>query len=228
MCGRFTLTANLKEIVERFQVEEHGIEAHLPRYNIAPSQEVPVILMEEEQRKLVSMRWGLIPRWAKDPSIGNRLINARSESLTQKPAFRRSFQRYRCLVPADSFYEWKKVDGTKQPMRIMFTSGELFAFAGLWDCWTEESGESYQSFTIITTQANEMVQEIHERMPVILHLAEEAAWLDPDWGDPDLLSPFLEPYEPEAMTMYPVSKAVNTPKNDQAEVIRSLNDIQAG
>ncbi|SFS76941.1 SOS response-associated peptidase [Marininema halotolerans] len=222
MCGRFTLTAGLREIVERFQVEEHENQAHLPRYNIAPTQEVPVILMAEGQRKLTSMRWGLIPRWAKDPSIGNRLINARSESLTQKPAFRRSFQRYRCLVPADSFYEWKRVDGGKQPIRIMLANEELFAFAGLWDRWDNERGESYQSFTIITTRANEKVKEVHERMPVILHLAEEAAWLDPDWGDPELLSPFLEPYEAEAMTLYPVSKAVNTPKNDQVDLIRPL------
>ncbi|WP_380703170.1 SOS response-associated peptidase [Salinithrix halophila] len=229
MCGRFTLTAGLGEIVERFQVDEHQGVEHAPRYNIAPSQEVPVVIVAKEKRQLLMMRWGLIPRWAKDPSIGNRLINARSETLTQKPAFRRSFQRHRCLVPADGFYEWKKSDtGTKQPMRVIIDNGSLFAFAGLWDQWSDDSGETRYSFTIVTTRPNEKMQEIHNRMPVILHQAEEEAWMDPQMGDPALLAPFLEPYEPEEMAIYPVSKAVNSSKSDRPEMIRPLGGARAG
>ncbi|PTX51478.1 putative SOS response-associated peptidase YedK [Melghirimyces profundicolus] len=226
MCGRFTLTVGLGEIKERFLVDEvSSMESmdHLPRYNIAPTQSLPIVVREGAVRKLVSMRWGLIPRWATDPSIGNRLINARSETLTQKPAFRRSFQRHRCLVPADSFYEWmKKESGGKQPMRITVEDGGLFAFAGLWDRWTGPEGEAVYSFTIITTRPNEKVREVHNRMPAILHRSVEDLWLDPDVRDPAVLQPVLEPYEAEDIRIYPVSRIVNSPKNDRPECIRPI------
>lgn len=198
---------------------------HSPRYNIAPTQSVPIVVSRENSRALVPMRWGLIPRWAKDPSIGNRLINARSESLSQKPAFRRSFQRRRCLVPADSFYEWqKKASGDKQPIRLTVGEGEIFAFAGLWDQWIHpDDGHRVCSFTIITTRPNDKVRPIHHRMPVILQREEEDLWLDPGVQDPVILRPLLGPCDSENMRIYPVSRMVNSPKNDQPECILPID-----
>lgn len=196
---------------------------HSPRYNIAPTQSLPILVAEQGKRRLVSMRWGLIPRWAKDPSIGNRLINARSETLTQKPAFRRSFQRQRCLVPADSFFEWRKNEtGKKEPLRVMLEGGELFGFAGLWDQWTDPQGETVHSFTIITTRSNEKMERIHHRMPAILHHAEENLWLDPEIRDPAILQPVLDPIASEDLQIYPVSNIVNSPQNDGPDCIRPI------
>ena len=221
MCGRFTLTVGLGEIKDHFQVEEITSLDSVPRYNIAPTQSVPIVVYRENTRRLVSMRWGLIPYWAKDVSIGSRLINARSESLSEKPAFRHSFRRKRCLVPADSFYEWKKdTSGKKQPMRILFAQGDLFAFAGLWDQWTDpEESCTLHTFTIITTSANDKVRPIHPRMPVILDRSEEDLWLDPRIQDPDGLKSLLDPCDPAPMRTYPVSPIVNSPKIDQPECI---------
>lgn len=225
MCGRFTLTVGLGEIKRYFQAEELTQMDHALRYNIAPTQSVPIVVCRENTRRLVPMRWGLIPRWAKDVSIGNRLINARSEGLSEKPAFRHSFRRKRCLVPADSFYEWRKdASGKKQPMRILFAGGGLFAFAGLWDQWTDPGeGHTIHSFTIITTHANDKVRPIHHRMPVILDRSEEDLWLDPGMEDPALLKPLLEPCDPDPMRIHPVSPIVNSPKNDQPECILPLD-----
>ncbi|MDA8352658.1 MAG: SOS response-associated peptidase [Firmicutes bacterium] len=223
MCGRFTLTVGLGEIQERFRVQEVDPMDHSPRYNIAPTQSLPILVAEQGKRRLVSMRWGLIPRWAKDPSIGNRLINARSETLTQKPAFRRSFQRQRCLVPADSFFEWRKNEtGKKEPLRVMLEGGELFGFAGLWDQWTDPQGETVHSFTIITTRPNEKMERIHHRMPAILHHAEENLWLDPEIRDPAILQPVLDPIASEDLQIYPVSNIVNSPQNDGPDCIRPI------
>lgn len=169
------------------------------------------------------MRWGLIPHWAKDSSFGSRLINARSETVSQKPAFRRAFQRARCLVPADGFFEWKKSEsGNKEPMRITMKHGTLFAFAGLWEKWMDATGNAVYSFTILTTHPNEKMRRLHHRMPVILKESDEWIWLDPTIHDPGVLHSLLSPCESEDIEMYPVSTVVNSPKNDGPECIRPL------
>lgn len=225
MCGRFTLTAGLSEIKHRFQIGELTAMGHKPRFNIAPTQSVPVVICRKNTRRLTPMRWGLIPHWARDASVGNRLINARSEGLSEKPAFRHSFRRKRCLVPADSFYEWRQDEsGKKQPVRILFKEGGLFAFAGLWEEWTHpKEGHRVYSFTIITTHPNDKIRPIHRRMPVILDRSEENLWLDPGVEEPALLEPLLGPCESGHMRIYPVSPIVNSPKNDQPECILPLD-----
>ncbi|QKG83513.1 SOS response-associated peptidase [Kroppenstedtia pulmonis] len=224
MCGRFTLTVGLEEIIQRFQLEHEQDVRHVPRYNIAPTQQVPVIVQSEGERRLVTMRWGLIPRWAKDSGIGSRLINARSETLTQKPAFRRSFFRHRCLVPSDGFFEWTKDEqGKKKPVRIVLEGEDIFAFAGLFDEWQDQEGRVHHSFTIVTTRSNEKIKPIHHRMPVILHSAEESVWLDLK-QDPDQLQGVMEPRESEIFRIYPVSTLVNSPANDHPNCIQKIVD----
>lgn len=225
MCGRFTLTVGLEEIIQRFQLENEQNVRYVPRYNIAPTQQVPVIIQSEGERRLVMMRWGLIPRWSKDSGIGSRLINARSETLTQKPAFRRSFFRHRCLVPSDGFFEWTKDEqGKKKPVRIVLEGESIFAFAGLFDRWQDQEGRVHHSFTIVTTRANEKIKAIHHRMPVILHPAEESVWLDLK-QDPDQLQAVMEPQESEIFHIYPVSTLVNSPKNDHPKCIQKVVDF---
>ncbi len=169
MCGRYTLAVQLDLIADRFLLKRVDAKETF-RFNIAPTQLAPVIHQTDTGRTLTMMRWGLIPFWAKDESIGNKLINARAETLAEKPSFKRSLERKRCIVPADGFYEWKKSkDGkTKTPMRIVVGQGDLFGFAGLWDRWKSPNGESVESYTIITTEPNKFVSPIHNRMPVIL------------------------------------------------------------
>ncbi|PTM57518.1 SOS response-associated peptidase [Desmospora activa] len=225
MCGRFTLTVGLGEILERFQAEMADEWEHKPRFNAAPTQMLPVVRMDEESgtRTLTLMRWGLIPRWAKDRSIGNRLINARGETVDTKPSFRHSLRRARCIVPADGFYEWTSTsDGKKQPLRIILKGERLFAFAGLWDRWEDDEGGSVDSFTIITTRPNEKLAKVHNRMPVILHQEEEVSWLDTNIKNLDMVTALLEPYPAAEMELYPVSSLVNSPKNDQVKCIDPL------
>lgn len=200
MCGRFVLMTPGKSLAERFGLEE--IPDLQPHYNIAPTQMVVVIRLDRDtlQRRLVQMKWGLIPFWAKDASIGNRLINARGESAAEKPAFRAAFKTRRCLVPTDGFYEWKKQEGTrKQPYLVRNADGSPFAFAGLWERWTGPEGEIIESCTILTTDANDLTRPIHDRMPVILHPKDYDLWLDPEVKDPALLKPLLRPYPSEEM-----------------------------
>jgi putative SOS response-associated peptidase YedK len=215
MCGRYTITVLLNELRERFGFET-DLESLVPRYNLAPTQDAPVIVAGDDGRVLERMRWGLIPSWADDPKIGNRLINARSETAAKKPSFRSAFRRRRCLVPADGFYEWKKNPGTskKTPMRIVVGDGEPFAFAGLWETWTDPDGEPLGTFTILTTSPNELLRTIHHRMPVILERSAEDAWMDPDTDDPEKLASLLTPYPAGGMRAYPVSTLVNSPSND--------------
>lgn len=222
MCGRFTLTVGLGEVLERFQAEMAGEWKYEPRFNAAPTQMLPVVRMDKDSktRKLKSMRWGLIPRWAKDRSIGNRLINARGETVATKPSFRHSLRHARCLIPADGFYEWTSTaDGKKQPLRMILKGEPPFAFAGLWDRWEDGEGGSVDSFTIITTHPNEKIAKVHKRMPVILRQEEEATWLDPNIQDSTLLTALFEPYPAADMELYPVSRLVNSPKNERAECI---------
>jgi len=214
MCGRFTL-ATAPEIVAEF-FELTAVPDLSPRYNIAPTQSAPAILLtpERAQRVFRPLRWGLIPGWAKDPTIGNRMINARAETVAEKPAFRSAFRQRRCLVVSDGFYEWKKGPGRKQPFYIRMRDDRPFAFAGLWEHWEADDGTGIESCALLTTQPNEVLRPIHDRMPVILDRANYDLWLDPTMADVDRLRPLLCPYRAEEMKVYPVGTRVNSPTRD--------------
>ena len=224
MCGRFTLTTDLQEVAERFSVPPPATADFQPRFNIAPSQSV-IVIGDGGQRLLQSMQWGLIPHWAKDPAIGNRMINARAETLAEKPSFCEALKKRRCLIPADGFYEWQKVGKVRQPMRIALKSRAPFGLAGLWDRWVSPENKEILTCTIITTAANELIREIHDRMPVILQREDEARWLDPALTDPVQLLPLLKPYPSELMEYYPVSRQVNSPRVDMPSNIEPLNIV---
>ena len=219
MCGRFTLYHTPDEVAERFAVNER-LETEA-RYNIAPTQSVAAVT-QNGARHLAEYHWGLIPSWAKDPSIGSRMINARAETLAEKPSFRTALSRRRCLIPADGFYEWQAAPdgakGGKTPTYLRRKDGGLFAFAGLWDEWHAPDGSPLHSCTIITTTPNRVAAPIHDRMPVILRPEDEDFWLDSAITDPrDLLS-LLIPCPAEDMEAYPVSRRVNVPVTDDAEL----------
>lgn len=221
MCGRFSISQP-GGIPDRFGIFPGNLDVagHLavPRYNIAPTQEIPAII-NSSGNQLQMLRWGLIPRWAREISIGTKMINARGETLREKPSFRDSLQRRRCLIPADGFYEWQRQGAAKLPYRITLKTGELFGFAGLWDSWKSPAGEVINSCTIITTFPNELLEPIHDRMPVILPTAAEQIWLDPSITDSLLLGHLLKPYPPELMRAYRVSPVVNSPRNDSPECL---------
>jgi putative SOS response-associated peptidase YedK len=219
MCGRFTLTTTPTELAEAFPGIEIA-EDLTPRYNIAPSQPVAIIA-NTGVRRVELYRWGLIPSWAKDASIGERMINARAETLAEKPAFRRLYRKRRCLVLADGFYEWKVEPGgrPKTPMYVRLASGKPFAFAGLWDAWQPEGGDLVHSCAIVTTAPNQLMRMIHTRMPVMLDPAAYGLWLDPDEQPPERLDALLGPFPAEQMTAYAVSRHVNRPQNDSPACI---------
>ena len=219
MCGRFTLTANPAEVEETFSTYTFP-QQFAPRFNIAPTQPV-LAIPNDDQNTADFFVWGLIPMWAKDPSIGNRMINARGETLEEKPAFRSSLKYKRCLILADGFYEWKGAEGkkVKTPFFIHMKDRKPFAFAGLWDSWNSPDGSLVKSCTIITTEPNELTGIIHNRMPVILHPRDYAKWLNPSPQTPDQLKPLLKPFAADLMDAYPVSTLVNTPANDRPELV---------
>jgi putative SOS response-associated peptidase YedK len=224
MCGRYTVAVMEKLLKQRFNVEKYEGK-HIPRYNIAPSQDNPVVLVNEEgKRIMMPMRWGLIPFWAKDEAIGNKMINARIETVAQKPSFRTPFYKRRCLVPADGYYEWRKPGkpGKRSPFRIVLKSRELFAFAGLWEIWKNQIGDIIQSYTIITTEADDLVGKIHPRMPVVLKPENEDTWIDPSVKDLQTLMQLLTPYPSDLVEMYQVSPVVGNPKNDLEECIQPV------
>ncbi len=224
MCGRFTLAADPKKISEAFEVT---VTADLePRYNIAPTQ--PVAVIANNNRAQVELfHWGLIPPWAKDPKIGNRMINARGETLGEKRSFKAPYKRRRCLVISDGFYEWRKNPGSKQktPLYIKLRKDDLFAFAGLWESWSNPDGDTVLSCTIITTEPNELVADIHNRMPVILPPEAYDRWLDPAERQPAELQDLLTPYPAEAMTAYEVSTVVNNPRNDSPQCVEPVQRL---
>ena len=216
MCGRYTLTVNPQTLMERFDLASADIAPAEPRYNIAPTQDVAVVFADSP-KTLSAARWGLIPSWAKDASIGSKMINARAETLAEKPSFRSLIRRKRCLVLADSFYEWQRqADNTKIPMRILLESHAPFAFAGLYDTWKTPEGQPLRTCTIITTGANSLISPLHDRMPVILQPAQEKDWIDSSNDDPNFVQSLLQAYPPELIRMYEVSKRVNSPRNDDA------------
>lgn len=226
MCGRFSLLTDLHDIIRRFNIAQIGTKADYSlRYNIAPSQKVWTVVNDGRNNRLGQLRWGLIPFWAKEASIGNRLINARAETLAVKPSFKYAFRKRRCLILADSFYEWKQTPSGKKPMRIRLKTGEPFAFAGLWERWKAPDGEEVTTCTIVTTEANASLKLIHHRMPVILHKDEESMWLDRTIEDRRLLEGLLTPYPADAMDVYEVSAAVNSAQNDGPECIAPVESI---
>ena len=217
MCGRYSFAIEDELIRERFGVTVRSA-IYKARYNCAPSQDLAVI-SNEEPGVLSFYRWGLIPFWAKDPLIGNKLINARAETIIDKPSFRQSLRNRRCLVLSDGFFEWDK-SGNKNPYRIILENGDPFSMAGIWDKWKNPEGEMIHSFSIITTMANPLIGKIHDRMPVILKKEDESKWLAPN-QEKDLMD-LLRPYSSDRMKMYPVSRKVNSPKNDIPEIIEPL------
>jgi len=224
MCGRFTLT------IDPFALQEAFPWAIVPddlpvRYNIAPSQ--PVAVIPNTGDNIVTMyKWGLIPSWSKDPSIGDRMINARAESLDEKPSFRNAYKRRRCLILSDGFYEWKQNPDlkTKQPMYIRLKDGKPFAFAGLWEVWNAPDGSEIRSCTVITTQPNSLLEAIHNRMPVILPSSAYNKWLAKEDQQPTQLNGLLVPYPASEMIAFPVSKMVNRPELDTPELVKPIDN----
>lgn len=222
MCGRFVLIATGRIIAEQFQLDHEPVLE--PRYNIAPSQPIAAIRLDPAltRRELIVLRWGLIPFWAKDPKIGYKMINARSESVVEKPAFRSAFKQRRCLILADGFYEWEKRKKPKQPYLFRMKDQKPFAFAGLWEHWEGGEGEIIESCTILTTDANDLVITLHDRMPVILSPDDYASWIDPNAKKPEMLGEFLVPYPADEMQAYPVTNKVNRPSYDEPDCIRPV------
>ncbi len=220
MCGRFSLTADLGELARRFEFDGNLLDLE-PNYNVAPTQNVLTVIGGENRRGGF-MRWGLIPHWAKSDSIGSRMINARAETVAQRPAFRDAFRRRRCLVLADGFYEWRRAGSVKKPMRIVLESGEPFAFAGLWAVWRDSEGNRIPSCTVITTEANDLLRPIHNRMPVILPREMEEFWLDREVQDTAALGEALASYPSELMQTYQVSTLVNSARNNGPQVVEPV------
>ncbi|MFD0959399.1 SOS response-associated peptidase [Paenibacillus chungangensis] len=223
MCGRYTITITLEELMTRYGVIDTNVPWHRPRYNVAPGQLVPAIIHDGEKNRLGQLKWGLVPPWAPDAKIGFKMINARAETAAGKPAFREAFRRKRCIIPADGFYEWKKTKHGKQPMRIIAKERPLFSMAGLYETWRAPDGSKLATCTILTTEPNHLVAPIHDRMPVILQAQDEALWLDRGTGL-EQLSLLMKPYPAEEMTAYPVGQAVGSVRHDDATLIEPRHE----
>ncbi len=223
MCGRYTLTdVSPEQLADTFSLQDVPIEFLTPRYNIAPTQWMPVVVQDAEgQNQLVQMRWGLVPSWSKDAKAAARMINARSETLTEKPSFREAYKKRRCLVVADGFYEWKaNAEGPKTPLYIKLKNSGLLGLAGLWERWKEpESGEIWTTCTIITTTPNDLLKSIHDRMPVILPREQYGTWLNPKVTNPFELASLLASYPADEMTYYQVSPRVNNARYEAPDLV---------
>ena len=233
MCGRFVQASSPELLVARFGVDEPAAARHEPSYNVAPRATVYAVRdragcdggSADRRRYLSDLRWGLIPSWAKDPKVGDRMINARAESLADKPAYERAFRRHRCLVPAEGFYEWQRRGSGKQPMFIHRRDGEPMALAGLWAAWRdgdETDADWLRSCAIVTTNANDTVAPLHDRMPVVLEERDGDRWLDPGYGDVDALAHLLQPASDDLLVAYPVGTAVNSADNDGPELVERV------
>jgi putative SOS response-associated peptidase YedK len=229
MCGRFTLQASPEQIAAQFDVA--APEQLADRYNIAPTQPVGIVRLDRSatEREWALVHWGLIPSWSKDPNVGARMINARGETVAEKPSFRSALKRRRCLIPADGFYEWKRTGSSKQPYFIHLRSEELFAFAGLWEIWTAPDGSEIHSCTVITTEPNELMANLHDRMPVILAPEDYEQWLgngkDADAKEVEQLRHLIRPFDAKLMEAYPVSTKVNSPMHEGKALIAPLPTI---
>ena len=223
MCGRFSNNAKATQIEKEFKIGKVNPKLFTPRYNIAPTQTIAAVLESDSERIIEGLRWGLIPSWAKDETIGSKLINARAETLAEKPSFRDAFKNKRCIIPASGFFEWQKqAKGAKQPFYFHLTGKEVFGFAGLYEHWLDrETGEQIETCTIITTAANEVLEPVHDRMPVILKSGDYDRWLDAKEKDTGNLQKLLAPYPSAEMESYRVSKAVNIPGKDSPELIKN-------
>jgi putative SOS response-associated peptidase YedK len=225
MCGRFSLSQTAEALAQDFHVQT--VPEVEPQYNIAPTHMVLAVLYnpDSKKREFKRLHWGLIPSWAKDSKLGSKLINARAETVVEKPAFRSAFKHRRCLIVADGFYEWQQQAGRKQPFYFRLQNQQPFGFAGLWEQWESSAKQSIASCTILTTQPNELVQPFHDRMPVILQQQDYDLWLDPQVQTPEPLQPLLHPYPASSMSAYPVSTAVNNPKYNSQECV---NEVEIG
>lgn len=220
MCGRYTITVSLEELTTYYELGQTvNAPYHQPRYNIAPTQQVLAVIHDGQQNRLGQLRWGLIPNWAKDEKIGVQMINARAETLSEKPSFKQAFSRQRCILVADSYYEWQPTNVGKLPMRIKLKDREIFSFAGLYDTWITPDGRKISSCTIITAEATGWLAKIHHRVPVILPREAEQAWLNRHTTDSKQLTHFLNPYPVEQMIAYHVSKKVGNIRNDDETCI---------
>jgi putative SOS response-associated peptidase YedK len=227
MCGRFTQKAPWEKVKKEFKVASDSGTLIKPRFNIAPAQMIAAVRVLEGARELSALKWGLVPAWAKEAEIGHRMINARAETLSEKPSFREAFRRRRCIIPASGFYEWqKKGSGAKQPYYFYLKDKDVFGFAGLWEEWLDkETGEVLETCTIITTEANQVLEPVHDRMPVILKPEDYEQWLDPQENVSERLQKLLAPYPPAEMTSHAVSRSVNYPDADSPELIEPLNSL---
>lgn len=223
MCGRYTLTVTIEELMLRYLTDMPAAGYHAPRYNVAPMQQVMAVVHDGEKNRLGELRWGLVPSWAKDDKFAGKMINARAETLLSKPSFKNLIYRKRCIIPADGFYEWKKKAEGKQPMRIVLKDQSIFSLAALYDTWISPNGEKISTCTIITTEPNRLVADIHDRMPVILHEEDEETWLNRNNQNAEQLMSLLKPFPAENMEAYPVSPAVGNVKNDSKELIKPVN-----
>ncbi|MDF2067337.1 SOS response-associated peptidase [Bacillus sp. Cr_A10] len=222
MCGRYTLFTNYEQLMDRFDVAvAMDEEFYAPSFNIAPSQQVVAIIHDGKSNRMGQLKWGLVPSWSKDEKIGYKMINARAETVDEKPSFRQAFLKRRCLIPMNSFYEWKTTTSGKVPMLIKMKSDELFTVAGLWEMWKAPDGKSIYTCTLLTTEANTLMEDIHHRMPVILNQENEKNWLD-SLQDIDELKSMLVPYDASLMEAFPVSSEVNSPKNNHIGLLNSL------
>lgn len=221
MCGRYTLYSNKKAIENQFEVEVPDEEMLRPAYNIAPGTIRPIILtLGTRDRTVGAFKWGFIPSFVKDLSDWKPMINARSETVNEKPSFRKSFQRKRCIIPANGFYEWKDFGGGRKiPFYIRLLDQDLFGMAGIYDTYTDDKGEKLHTFAILTTEANSLIQPLHERMPVILRSDDYNVWMDPVHPRPEMLQTLLRPYPTETMSTFKVSPDVNSPENDHPDLI---------
>lgn len=230
MCGRFVQYSLFEALQQTFKIDSVSCDL-TPNYNVAPTQEILAIIKHDTQKRLEKLHWGLVPFWAKDIKIGSKMINARAETVSEKPAFRNAFKKRRCLIIADGFYEWKGKKGHKQPYFITIPSGEPFAFAGLWETWQNKEDEEesvYRSCTIITTAASESVRDLHHRMPVILLPELHNKWLNPEIQDPRELEMILQDGLIRDIQYYPVSKDVNSVRNNDPACIEPIRDKQDG
>jgi putative SOS response-associated peptidase YedK len=223
MCGRYTIVVSMEELMLRYLDELPNNRYHTPRYNVAPMQNILAVIHDEEKNRLGELRWGLVPSWASDDRLGSKMINARAETLLEKTSFKNLIRRKRAIIPADGFYEWKQIRDTKQPMRITMKDKAIFSMAALYDIWTAPDGRQISTCTIITTTPNSLVENIHDRMPVILHPKDEALWLDRNVQDTTQLLPLLKPFPAEKMRAYAVSSKVGNAKYDVPECIEEMS-----
>ena len=220
MCYRFVRESKLIDVAEEFSVDDIDTDLQ-PSYNVAPTQDIPAII-HDGTRRIVLRRWGLVPPWARDISIGNKLLNARAETITEKPSFRLAFKKRRCLIPANGYYEWRKEEKRKIPVYVRLKSEELFVMAGLWERWTSPEGKQVSSCTIITIASNDWLKPVNDRMPVIIPKDRVSGWLDAAVHSEEFLLPMLQPYDADSMEAHDVSTIVNSPKNNSPENIKPV------